>query len=255
MGGIQMRIAIVTGASSGIGREFVRQLDKCMKTIDEIWVIGRQEKRLKELKEKVNNIHLRILTLDLSKKMDIDIFSHLLASEKPEVRLLVQSAGVGYSGSFMDRTRTEAEETITINDLALVSVAHVVIPYMTNPSNMIMMASASAFTPQKEFAVYAASKAFVLSFARALNAELKDDGIAVTAVCPGPVETAFLKKCNGDKEEKPLKEKVKVSPAPVVRKALADAKTGRDISVYGVPMKLVHVAAKILPSKLLLKFM
>lgn len=250
-----MRIAIVTGASSGIGREFVRQLDTCMKTIDEIWVIGRREKRLKELKEKVNNIHLRMLTLDLNKRMDIDILSHLLSSEKPEVRLLVQAAGVGYSGCFMEKTRVEAEEMIMVNDLALVSVAHVVIPYMTTPSNMILLASASAFTPQKEFAVYAASKAFVLSFARALNAELKDDGITVTAVCPGPVETEFLKKCNGDKEEKLLKEKVKVLPAPVVRKALIDAKAGKDISVYGVPMKLVHIASKLLPNRLLLKLM
>ncbi|MBR1599149.1 MAG: SDR family NAD(P)-dependent oxidoreductase [Lachnospiraceae bacterium] len=250
-----MRIAIVTGASSGIGREFVRQLDTCMKTIDEIWVIGRREKRLKELKEKVNNIHLRMLTLDFNKRMDIDILSHLLDSEKPEVRLLVQAAGVGYSGSFKERTRAEAEEMIMVNDLALVSVAHVVIPYMTTPSNMILLASASAFTSQKEFAVYAASKAFVLSFSRALNAELKDDGITVTAVCPGPVETEFLKKCNGDKEEKPLKKKVKVLPAPVVRKALIDAKTGKDISVYGVPMKLVHVASKLVPGRLLLKLM
>ena len=144
---------------------------------------------------------------------------------------------------------------IAVNDMALVQVSHVVLPYMTSPSNMIMLASASAFTPQKEFAVYAASKAFVLSFARALNAEVKADGIIVTAVCPGPVETEFLEKCNGDQEEKPLKKMVKVMPEAVVRKTLVDAKNGKDISVYGVPMKLVHIASKLIPSGILLKFM
>ena len=164
-----MRIAIVTGASSGMGREFVKQLDKCMKTIDEIWVIARREEKLKELSEEISNIPLRIFSLDLSKKMDIDILSHLLLAEKPEVRLLVQAAGVGYAGSFEERTREEAEEMIMLNDIAVVSVTKVVLPYMTAPSNIIMLASASAFTPQKDFAVYAASKAFVLSFARSLN--------------------------------------------------------------------------------------
>lgn len=249
-----MRIAIVTGASSGIGREFVRQLDKCMTTIDEIWVIGRYEDKLKELKNEVSNIPLRILTLDLGKKMDIDILSHLLSLEKPDIRLLVQSAGVGFSGRFTERTKDEAEETVLINDLSIVSVSYIAIPYMTSPSNIIMLSSASAFAPQKEFAVYAASKAFVLSFARALNAELKSSGITVTAVCPGPVDTDFLRKCNGNREEKRLKKMVKVLPKPVVRKALIDAKAGKDISVYGMPMKAVHVASKLLPTGLLLKF-
>lgn len=250
-----MRIAIVTGASSGIGREFVIQLNKCMKTIDEIWVIARREDKLKDLKEELDNIPIRIISLDLCKKLDIAILSHLLLSEEAEVRLLVQAAGVGYSGRFDERTKEENEQMILVNDAALVAVTKVVLPYMTNKGNMIFMASASAFTPQKEFAVYAASKAFVLSFARALNAELKDSGITVTAVCPGPVETEFLEKCNGDKGEKPVKEMVKVLPEPVVRKALIDAKAGKDISVYGMPMKLVHIASKILPSRLLLRFM
>ena len=250
-----MRIAIVTGASSGMGREFVKQLDKCMKTIDEIWVIARREEKLKELSEEISNIPLRIFSLDLSKKMDIDILSHLLLAEKPEVRLLVQAAGVGYAGSFEERTREEVEEMIMLNDIALVSVTKVVLPYMTAPSNIIMLASASAFTPQKDFAVYAASKAFVLSFARSLNAELFDKKIKITAVCPGPVDTEFLEKCNAGQEEKLMKKLVKVEAEPVVRKALEDAKAGRDVSVYGMPMKFVHVLSKILPTGILLRLM
>lgn len=250
-----MRIAIVTGASSGMGREFVRQLDKCMRTIDEIWVIARREDKLKTLRDEVNNIPLRTLSLDLCKKLDLAILSHLLLSEKAEVRLLVQAAGVGYAGRFDSRSKEESEEMIAINDSALVYVTHIVLPYMTDNGNMIFMASASAFLPQKEFAVYAASKAFVLSFARALNEELRGEGITVTAVCPGPVDTEFLDKCNDNREEKPIKKMVKVDSYPVVKKALIDAKKGKEISVYGMPMKMVHIASKIFPSRLLLKFM
>lgn len=250
-----MRIAIVTGASSGMGREFVIQLEKCMKTIDEIWVIARRENKLRELKEKYKDIPLKMYSLDLSKKMDINILSHLLLAEQPEVRLLVQAAGVGYAGSFARISRNEAEEMVMINNLALVSVTKAVLPYMTSPSNIIMFASASAFTPQKDFAVYAASKAFVLSFARSINAELSVKGIYVTAVCPGPVDTEFLEKCNDGQEEKLMKKLVKVEPEPVVRKALIDAKARRDISVYGTPMKFVHVISKIVPTGLLLRLM
>ena len=136
---------------------------------------------------------------------------------------------------------------VDVNDKALVSVTHIVIPYMTRPGNIIQMASASAFLPQKEFAVYAASKAFVLSFSRALYAELKEKGLSVTAVCPGPVDTEFLAICNAGRDEKSLKQLVTVKPEPVVAKALRDAKAGKEISVYGMPMKMVHLASKILP--------
>lgn len=250
-----MRIAIVTGASSGMGREFVKQLDKCMRTIDEIWVIARREDALKTLKEEMTRIPIRILTLDLTKRMDLDILAHLLDAEKPSVRLLIQSAGVGYAGRFAEHTRKEAEEMTALNDAAVVSVTHIVLPYLVSPSNIIMLASASAFLPQREFAVYAASKAFVLSFARALNAELSPNGIHVTAACPGPVDTEFLEKCYDAREEKLVKKLVKAAPEPVVKKALKDAKAGKEISVYGVPMKLVHAASKVLPSKLLMKLM
>lgn len=250
-----MKIAIVTGASSGMGREFVRQLDKCMQTIDEIWVIARRVDKLESLKEEVSNIPIRVLALDISKKKDITTFSNMLAAEKPEVRLLVHSAGVGYAGRFDEILRADAEEMTVVNDVAVVSITHVLLNYMTCPSNIIILASASAFLPQKEFAIYAASKAYILYFSRALNAELKNKGVCVTAVCPGPVDTEFLNKCNDGRKEKLLKKLVKVKPEPVVKKALIDAKAGKDISVYGIPMKLVHIASKILPSSLMLKFM
>lgn len=240
------RIAIVTGASSGMGREFVRQLDKCLKNVDEIWVIARRKDRLTKVQQELSNISVRVLCLDICKAEDLSYLQKLLAEEKPKVRLLINCAGVGHSGLFEDITREDACDMVSLNATALVAVTHIVLPYMASPSNIIQLASASAFLPQKEFAVYAASKSFVLSFSRALRRELKGKRICVTIVCPGPVDTEFLDICNAGKKEKILKKYTKVSPEKVVKKALLDAKNGKKLSIYGIPMKVVRIVSKIL---------
>lgn len=249
---VEKRIAIITGASSGMGREFARQIDRHTRTLDEIWVIARRKDRLQELQSEVANVPVRILDMNLCQEADLNNLENLLKEERPAVRILVNAAGVGRAGCFNEITRNEAEQMVNVNDRALVSVTYMVLPYMTTPGNIIQMGSASAFLPQKEFAVYAASKAFVLSFSRALHAELKEKGIRVTAVCPGPVDTEFLDICNAGRNEKPLKQLVTVSPEQVVAKALRDAKAGKEISVYGMPMKAIRLAAKFLPHSILI---
>lgn len=247
------KIAIVTGASSGMGREFVKQLDRYTRTLDEVWVIARRKERLAALQREITRFPLRILPLDICKEDDLVMLSELLENEKQEVRLLINAAGVGKAGAFDSLTRQEAENMVLLNDKALVSVTKIVIPYMTRPGNIIQMASASAFFPQKDFAVYAASKSFVLSFSRALNAELRKEGIIVTAICPGPVDTEFLVISNGGQIQRPLKKMVTVKPEPVVQKALQDAKAGRPVSVFGFPMQALYVLSKFIPDCLVLK--
>lgn len=246
------RIGVITGASSGIGREFVKQLDECLITVDELWVIARRTERLSALQKEMLNIPLRIITIDICQKVDLNYLAGLLEVEQAQVRLLVNAAGVGRAGRFEDISRQAAENMVAVNDQALVAITKIVLPYMTNKSNIIQLASASAFMPQKEFAVYAASKAFVLSFSRALRAELRDRQIAVTIVCPGPVDTEFLDICNGGEEQKPFKKATMVHPEDVVAKALRDAKAKKELSIYGLPMKVVYVASKLLPHGLFL---
>lgn len=247
------KIVIVTGASSGIGREFVRQLDNCLKTVEEIWVIARREDKLHELKASVLNINVRVIPMDICNENDRDSICGMLKEEKPEVRLLVNAAGVGKAGRFDAITLAEAENMIDVNNKALVAMTHIVLPYMSKKSNIIQVASASAFMPQKEFAVYAASKVFVLSFSRALRAELKDREVCVTIVCPGPVNTEFLSISNAGQEEKKLKKIVTVEAEPVVKKALRDAKEGKELSIYGFPMQMVYMVSKVLPHGLFLR--
>lgn len=250
---MKKKVAVITGASSGMGREFARQLDTCLKTIDEIWVIARREERLLELKESMANIKVKVLPLDICKASDLTHLSRLLESEMPEIWLLVNAAGVGRAGRFDEITTEEAVNMVDLNNKALVAVTHIVLPYMVKKSHIIQVASASAFMPQSEFAVYAASKAFVLSFSRALRAELRKRNIIVTTVCPGPVDTEFLKISNAGKEHKPMKKLVTTKVEPVVTKALKDAKAGKELSIYGLPMKAVYIASKVLPHGLFLR--
>jgi len=246
-------IVVIVGASSGMGEEFTLQLDAHLRKTDEIWLIARREDRLQELKESMKNITARVLSLDICKEADLNELKSTLDVEQTSVRLLVNAAGVGRAGRFDEITRKEALNMVDVNVKALVAITHMVLPYMSKKSNIIQVASASAFMPQKEFAVYAASKSFVLSFSRALRAEVKDKGIIVTSVCPGPVDTEFLTISNAGQEQKPLKKLVTAKVEPVVAKALRDAKAGKELSVYGVPMKVVMVASKVLPHGLFLR--
>lgn len=240
-------IAIVTGASSGMGWEFVRQLDASVHHIDEIWMIARRKERLEMLAGNITHCTVKCIGMDLCKEADWDILDKQLEEEQPNVRILVNAAGVGRAGVFTGITRTEAVNMVDLNDKALVAVTHMVLPYMTKHSRILQLCSSSAFFPQKEFAVYAASKSFVLRFSLALRTELRDRNISVTIVCPGPVDTEFLQISNEGRSYSPIKKLFMVKPEPVVRQALVDARKKRTFSIYGLPMKAVYMASKFLP--------
>ncbi len=252
---MKKKIAIVTGASSGMGQEFIRQFDKALLSVEEIWVIARRRKRLETLKAEYNRIPIRVFGVDITKDDELKVIENRLQEEQPGVSLLVNAAGVGRAGRFDEITQQDALRMIDVNNRALVAITHMVLPYMLAQSNLIQIASASAFMPQTEFSVYAASKAFVFSFSRALRAELckTQPGVVVTIVCPGPVDTEFLTLCNAGQEQKTMKKLVTVSVEPVVKKALRDAKAGKELSIYGFPMKAVYFVSKVLPHGLFLK--
>ncbi len=246
-----MNIAVITGASSGLGREFVRQIDSMYTHLDEIWVIARRKERLQELSKEVI-VKLRILPYDLAEEEDLKELYKLLKKERPIIRVLVNSAGYGIIGKFTKSDWEEAMGMIHLNCSVLTSITYHCLPYMRNNGRIIQIASSAAFLPQPKFAVYAATKSYVLSFSRALNKELKSRGIFVTAVCPGPVSTEFFHKA--EKREKMAFYKMLVmAKAPdVVRDAMYASLRRRDVTVYGMMMKFVAITAKILPHKLLL---
>lgn len=250
-----MRIGIITGASSGMGREFVNVIMDEDLNLDEVWVIARREQRLKFWQRIYRKQKFRVLPLDMGDSRQMDQLKETIATEKPQIRLLIHCAGFGIMGDISEIARKDQMEMVDINCKSLVDLTSMVLPYMERGAQMIYLASGAAFLPQPGFAVYAASKAFTLSFVRALRAELKGEDIRVTAVCPGPVKTEFFKRAGGEKKLPFYKKLAMATPEKVVKKAWEDSKANKEISIYGIMMNLFYVAAKIIPHRIILYFM
>ena len=186
-----MKVAIITGATSGIGWEAAKQIDERFACLDEIWLIGRKEEKLLELSRQLKH-SVRTFAMDLCLDKDREELKAFLEQSKPSVRMLFQSAGVGLHGRFAERKTEDALEMIRINCEALTYLCSVCLPYMKKNSHIIHMASSAGFVPFPGYAVYGATKSYVLSFSRALRNELRERNIHVLAVCPGPVNTPFF---------------------------------------------------------------
>lgn len=254
-----MKIAIVTGASSGMGRKFVLALDnmesiisnkKAMK-FDEIWVIARRKDRLLKLQEEVNS-KLRILPLDLTKKESFEEIEKILKAEQPEVRFLVNASGFGKFNKSNLIDLNEQIDMVDLNIKSLMVITNLCIPYMTPGSKIIEISSQSAWQPLPYINVYGSTKAFVLHYSRALNRELKKDGIHVLAVCPFWTRTEFFNHAVDKKNEVVKYYACLYEPEAVVRRAVKDAFKKKDVSLYGFKSKVNVLLAKIIPHKIVM---
>lgn len=248
-----MKIAIVTGASSGMGREMVYQLADRFGGLSEIWVIARRKERLDEFDGKLP-LKIRKFAIDITNKESLKVLENALKVGQPDVKILVNAAGCGKSGKIGEISREASLNMVRLNNEALTAVTELVLPYISANSRIIQFASAAAFMPQPGFAVYAATKSYVLSYSRALGAELKAKKISVTAVCPGPVETEFFDIALEGKEQPLYKKLFTMSADRVVKEAISDSMMGKEISIAGPIMKIFAVLCKILPHGFLMKF-
>ncbi|NLK20493.1 MAG: SDR family NAD(P)-dependent oxidoreductase [Epulopiscium sp.] len=246
------KIAIVTGASSGLGVDFVRQIDRKY-NLDEIWMIARRKKRMIKIAKELRKAKGVIIEADLSNMEEINELSKRLQKEKVRVFLLVNSAGLGKIGTFAELSLEEQLDMIDLNIKALTATTYKVIPYLARGAKIIQVASSAGFLPQPGFNIYAATKAFVLHFSKALNIELGSKGIHVLAVCPGPVKTEFFNIASANKKPLGWKTKFMAKSKKVVSKALKDANKNKMVSVYGCSMKAFKVISKIIPHSLILK--
>ena len=247
-----MRIAIVTGASSGMGREFVKQVSKKEK-FDEIWVIARRKEALESLKKEVK-AKVRPITLDLQNPKSFETYKKLLAEEKPEVALLANIAGYGKFGKYDEISLDDCLGMIDLNCKALVAMSQLTIPYMKRGSKILQLDSLSAFQPVPYLNVYGSSKSFVLSYSRALNRELKTKGIRVMSVNPGWVKTEFFDHATKSSNDAITYFNVMYDAKDVIKTAIRDLyHTKKDVSIHGFQIKAQVLLVKLLPHKIVME--
>ncbi len=248
------QIAIITGATSGFGKIFTEVLDDQFSKLDELWLIGRRSDVLIDMSNELHH-KTKLIPFDLKRSENLQRMKGILKKEKPAVKFLVNAAGFGLTGYMEEQQPEELAEMIDVNCRALTYLSRACLPYMARNSRVINFASVAAFMPQPRFAVYAATKAYVLSFTRALNCELREKGVYATAVCPGPARTKFFERAEKYEQAGSYKELFMVEPEVVVEQALHDSIMKREVSVYGIPMKIMHVLTKVLPRKWIFSFL
>ena len=184
-----MTIAIITGASSGLGREYVRAVAEMMPMLDEIWLIARRKTQLVELAQSIAGRRFRILPYDLTDPAALRKMQGLLAREKPQVRLLINDAGAMHTGPVAAMPIADQLELIALHAVAPTVLTRLVLPYMARGAAIINVTSIGAFTPSPNMVVYSASKAYLLAYTKGLHAELRCQGIHVLALAPGLMRT------------------------------------------------------------------
>ncbi len=239
-----MNIAIISGASRGIGLEIGKLID--LEGLDELWLVCGKNNPNFEFKTKT-----RIFYTDLSKPNPYVQLVESLKATSPCIKLLVCSAGVGFNGPISDISLENIENTVMVNCSALSSLTKISVEYMEEGSKIIHIASGAGFLPQPYFATYSASKSYVINFSRAIGCELSKKKISVTAVCPGPVNTDFFANLENVAE---YKKKHLISANKVAIGAIKASKKRKKVYCPTLSMKMVHLASKILPINFILKF-
>lgn len=248
-----MRVAIITGASSGLGEQYAVMVDRFCDGIDEIWVIARREEKLKELAEKLSK-KVKVLPLDITNPQDLEKLAAELKTPDTDVKLLINNAGFGKLADFDSISLEASAGMVRLNCEALTVITAMVLPYMSENSEIINSCSIASFAPNTRMAVYSSTKAYVMSLSRALREELKPRKINVLAVCPGPMDTEFLAVADIEKGTSHTFDTLpRVKPDVIARKSLIASKKHKAVYTNLLFYKFYRILAKILPHSIVMK--
>ncbi len=250
-----MVTAVITGAFSGLGKEYVNAIISQFPTVDAFWLVARRKDLLREIAEAHPDKTIAAISLDLGKEENITLFEQLLKENSPEIKVLINNAGYGRCEDFFSSNRAAQTGMVDLNCRGLMAVTRLCLPYMLDDSLVLNIASIAAFAPTPRMSVYSATKAFVLSLSKALHDELRPRGIKVLAVCPGPMDTEFWKVANVPEGKSRLIDKLpRVSPKEVAEGSLRAAKRGKMVYTKGFFYKLYRLLAKLLPHGFIMEF-
>ena len=250
-----MVTAVITGASCGLGREYIDAIISQYPTVDAFWLVARRKELLREIAEAHPDKTVAAISLDLQKEESLDVFEQLLKENNPEIKVLINNAGFGKCEDFFSSNRRSQTGMIDLNCRALTGVTRLCLPYMLDDSLVLNISSIAAFAPTPRMSVYAATKSYVLAFSKALHDELRPRGIKVLAVCPGPMDTEFWKVANVPEGKSRLIDKLpRVSPKEVAQGSLRAAKRGKVVYTKSFFYKVYHLLSKILPHSFIMEF-
>lgn len=238
------RTALVTGASSGIGAEFARQLATAgVHTV----VVARRADRLEELAARYANVE--VLAADLFTAEGIATVGERIVDGERPIDLVINNAGFGTSGRFHELDADRLVNEIDLNCSALTRLSHAALSVMVPRRRgwLMNVSSVASFQPTPGLAVYSATKAYVTSLTEAVHEELKGTGVVVTALCPGLVRTEFQSISNTSGFESQFPDVAWLDVESLVRDGLADLVKGRAVSVPGVLYKGLASVSNVLP--------
>lgn len=248
-----MKIAVITGASSGLGAEFAKEIDKMRHEIDEIWLIARREEKLQSLAKLLNKA-CKIIPIDITDENMLLTYKKLLEEINPDVKLLINNAGFGKLGDFTDISTEHNTGMVRLNCEALTAVTSVTLPFMRKDSEIINSCSIASFAPNTRMAVYSSTKAYVMSFSRALRSELKKRRINVLAACPGPMDTEFLNLAGISKGKSFTFDTLpRVNPNTMAKKSLKASSKKKAVYTNRFFYKFYRILAKLLPHNWVMK--
>lgn len=248
-----MNIAVITGASSGLGWEYAKAIYETRADLDEIWVIARREERLRELQSELGSTVIPV-AFDITDPQSIEEYSNLLKDKNATVKLLINNAGFGKLGNFDELSLHENTAMIRLNCEALTAITAATLPFMNEHGEIINSCSIASFAPNTRMAVYSSTKAYVMSLSRALRLELKKRKINVLAVCPGPMETEFLSIANIKKGSSGTFDTLpRVNPRTMAVKSLKASRRRKAVYTNLIFYKFYRLLAKILPHSLVMK--
>ncbi len=248
-----MKVAIITGASSGLGAEFTKTIIKQYPQLDEIWIIARRRDRLEQFVGDNPDRKIRAITLDLSRNEEYNKLEALLSDLRPQIDILINNAGYERSGLFSDMSISDIQAMISVNVKGLTMVQRICSPYFAEKGFAIMTCSVSAFTPIPHQAVYSASKRYVYALGKALREEEKRNNVNIMLLCPGNMDTEMNPRGQG-RQSRQINALPFLDMKAITKTALKKAENNKAVYTPGRFYKLYRIASKIFPSMLMMQF-